>query len=237
MADHQLMTLPAVVEGKLRAIRRRRLGVDVAASLSIGGSIFLFGLLLALFLDRWLTFAATSPRIVITTAVTMVAMLVLSVTLIRRLQITLSRSRLAGCVDAAVPELEERWTTINRLPADVNGQTTSGREMVQQVVRESAVLTSIVRVPDVVPAATLRRAVLAFAAAAVGVVLFLAADWSVNSVLLQRFFRPASADLRYPDRAHHGRSRPDAWPGCHDLCPTGGSTSDFSHALFEIRCG
>ncbi len=183
-------TLPAAIERKLAAVRRRIVLIAAARGLAIGGAVLLVTMIAAMSID-WL---ATLFDPVIRTTLTISTLTTAGVTLvivaagpIRR---AMQRSHAACVVDAAVPQLQQRWTTIASFEGSNTPTSPLTRSMLEQVASEAVAMQSLVHPNRIVSAVALRSAALALAGSALAMAAFLAVHWEQTSILLQRFLSP-----------------------------------------------
>jgi len=185
------ISVPQVVSRKLSAVRGRRRLLTFLAGTTLAAAVFC-GLLLAAMLLDWLTTPFSSaPRVLLTATVLLGGA---AAFLIWALRPALRRSSLpavAGLVDEAVPELEERWTTIADLsqsndPPEMRGSNA----MLGRVADEAERMHELVRPQQIVSTRIMGRSLWALG----GVVTLLAAVWLIDreqtSVLWQRFWSP-----------------------------------------------
>ncbi|MBL8848753.1 MAG: hypothetical protein JNG89_03680, partial [Planctomycetaceae bacterium] len=130
--------VPQAVSRKLNAVSGRRRWVSILAGTSLATALCC-GLLLAAMLLDWLTTPFDSaPRIALTATVLLAGVAGWIYWVLRPALERLSIPLTAGLVDSAVPELEERWTTIADLsqtsdPPEMRGSSA----MIGQVAHEA----------------------------------------------------------------------------------------------------
>ncbi len=185
--------VPQSVLGKLRAVRRAERRVQlITGTLKI--IAFLLGLLaLAMMIDALFVLFAPAARWGVTATTFVLAAVSLLIwgifPLLKRLQLR----ALARSVDAAVPDLQERWSTVTGLTQSKDAAVMLGSpELIAQVCEEAEDLAPRVEAQKVVSRRHLKKALVAFGVmCALGAILFLA-DSQRAMVLLQRFLAPGS---------------------------------------------
>ncbi len=193
MQTTQLPAVPASVESKLRSIRARQLGIGMATAAALATSVLLVSAVASMLADRWLLFSAPGTRLLVTAVTLAIAGLALATKLQSLLRSTMRKERTAAFVDRRVPELEERWSTVTRLESAVVSPSSTGQAMATQVSREAATMESLVKLPHVAPTDGLRRSLVVLGICSLGMLAFLAMDWSLHTSLLQRLLAPTSA--------------------------------------------
>lgn len=184
---------PAVMDHKLRRVRRRQLGMAVARAIVIGAFALTVGMIAAMSLDWWLTLFNTGVRIGLTVGVVTAALVTLLAFGIRPIIGSLGLQQAADQTDRQLPQLEERWTTIASF-AESREQPTDAttRAMLHQVTSEAVAMGTLVDPTRVVQPRSLRKPLLALAAALVVLAGFLGVNWTQNRVLFQRFWSPTA---------------------------------------------
>ena len=182
---------PAVMQHKLRQIRRRQCALAVVRALLLAAAALLAAMLAAMIVDGQFTLFETSARVALTASAWATAMAVLATAGARPLIAALKLRKAADRADEAVPELEERWTTVAHFAErDRPRQTRLERAMLQQVTREATALGRLVEPKRIARPAVLRPALIVCSACAAALVGYLAMDWRQNCVLLARFWAP-----------------------------------------------
>lgn len=184
---------PAVMQHKLRRIRRRQCALAAVRALLLATAALLAAMLAAMFVDARFTLFETSVRFALTASALTIAFAVLAIAAVRPLFAALTLRGAADRADESVPQLEERWTTVAQFAEQrPRPQTALERAMLRQVTREAVALGRLVEPNRIARPRVLRSAILLASACAAAFVAFLAADWRQNYVLLQRFWAPLS---------------------------------------------
>lgn len=188
------ISVPPAVSRKLSAVRGRRRLLTFVAGTALAAAVFC-GLLLAALLLDWLTTPFDSaPRVLLTAIVLLGGA---AAFLMGGLRPALRRSplpKVAGLVDDAVPQLEERWTTIADLAQSNDPPKMRGSSaMLGQVAREAERMHELVQPQQIVSTRSVRRSLWALggALALLGVVWLI--DREQTAVLWQRFWSPTQA--------------------------------------------
>tara|TARA_R110002072_G_C7978996_1_gene536054 strand:- start:48651 stop:53486 length:4836 start_codon:yes stop_codon:yes gene_type:complete len=185
--------LPSAMEQKLRQIRWRQSLLASVRGLAIAASVLIVAMVVAMALDWSLTLFSTGVRTSLTIGSVVLAVAVLVVVGAPPLLAALRVSHAASNADEEVPQLEERWTTVTSF-ANSEHQPTSatGRAMLQQVTSEAVAMGRLVRPAHVARPAAIRPAVVMLGACGLVLAAFLAINWAQTSVLMQRFWSPAT---------------------------------------------
>lgn len=185
--------LPSAMEQKLRQIRWRQSLLAFLQAIAISASVLIVAMVLAMAFDWSVTLFSTSVRIGLTIGVVALAVVALVVAGLPPLLAALRITRAASNADDEVPQLEERWTTVTSF-ANSEHQPTSktGQAMLQQVTSEAVAMGRLVRPTQVARPTAIRPAAIMLAACGLIFAAFLAINWPQTSVLMQRFWSPAT---------------------------------------------
>ncbi len=195
MLSPQTLVLPAAMDTRLRQIRRRQWLFGWLQAGALAASVFLLALMAALIIDWQGTLRDTRFRVALTGGTFVLAGWVAAATLWWRLRPLLKTTWAANRVDAAIPQLEERWTTVVAMTSTKPSPTTAtARAMLQQVVHEAAAMGRLVHPQTVARPESSFRSLMALAVCIVLLWGFLSLDWPQTSVLLRRFWQP-TADI------------------------------------------
>lgn len=182
---------PAVMQHKLRQIRRRQCALAVVRALLLATAALLAAMLSAMIVDAQFTLFETTVRVALTASALAIALAFLAAAGARPLVAALKLRQAADRADEAVPQLEERWTTVAHFAEqDRKPQTRLERAMLQQVTREAAALGRLVEPKRIARPAVLRPALVLCTACVAALIGYLAMDWRQNCVLLARFWAP-----------------------------------------------
>ncbi|HVW38498.1 MAG TPA: hypothetical protein VHB99_14385, partial [Pirellulales bacterium] len=148
---------PAVMQHKLRQIRRRQCALAIVRALLLAAAALLAAMLAAMLVDAQFTLFETSVRVALTASALAIALAVLATAGARPLVAALKLCKAANRADEAVPQLEERWTTVAHFAEqDRRPQTRLGRAMLRQVTREATALGRLVEPNRIARPAVLR---------------------------------------------------------------------------------
>ena len=183
--------VPQVVRHKLRAVRGRKRLLSILAGTALAAALFCGLLLAAMLLDWLITPFESAPRVLMTATVLLTGT---AAWILWGLRPAVRKSPLptvAGLVDSAVPELEERWTTIADLSQTKDPPEFRGSEaLIGQVAGEAERMHELVRPQQIVNNRTLKRSLWGACGAVALLALFWMADREQASVLWQRFWSP-----------------------------------------------
>ncbi|WP_166831223.1 hypothetical protein [Thalassoroseus pseudoceratinae] len=185
--------VPSVIRRKLRSIRLRQTGLILLRGFAIAVAVFVAAMVLSMTIDWVFTLFSPLVRIALTGLAIVLAVTVFFVSVVPPLRRTFSRTQPAADADAAIPQLEERWTTVASF-ADSGEKPGSqmSQAMLEQVNSEAVAMQRLVRPSIVVRPASLKRP-LAFLG---GVLLllagFLVIDLPRTTVLVKRFLSPTA---------------------------------------------
>jgi hypothetical protein len=189
----QRVDVPAVVDTKLRSVRLRQSTLTLLAGLLRTLSLFLVALSAALLIDAMAPLFNSNVRVLLTTSAVGIAAVVFLWWVVRPLLRTRRLPDVARSVDEAVPDLQERWSTIAELSASSDPPEMLGSpSMIQKVSQEAADLSSKVDTHRVVTMDQAKRPLWMLAAIAGVLLAALAVDAEQMSVLFKRFCSPTS---------------------------------------------
>lgn len=183
--------LPAAMNDKLRAIRRRMVLVAIARAVASCAAVLMVAMVLAMAVDWWLTLFSTTVRLALSAASVALAAAALVLAGFVPLRDALRFARAASEADGEVPQLEERWTTVASFAASgTQPDSPTARAMLQQVTSEAVALGRLVKPAQVARPVALKQPLVALLASAIVLSAFLSFNWAQTSVLLQRFWSP-----------------------------------------------
>lgn len=185
--------LPSAMEQKLRQIRWRQSLLASVRAIAIAVSVLIVAMVVAMTLDWSFTLFSTGVRTGMTIGSVTLAIAALIAVGVPPLLAALRISHAASNADDEVPQLEERWTTVTSF-ANSEHQPTSktGKAMLQQVTSEAVAMGRLVRPTQVARPTAIRPAVVMLGACGLVLAAFLAINWAQTSVLMQRFWSPAT---------------------------------------------
>ncbi|MGZ0171063.1 MAG: hypothetical protein ACKVHE_16020 [Planctomycetales bacterium] len=186
-------TLPSAMEQKLRQIRWRQSLLASVRAVAIAVSVLIVAMVVAMALDWSFTLFSTGVRTVMTIGSVALAVAALVVVGVPPLLAALRISHAASNADDEVPQLEERWTTVTSFAKSEHQPTSkTGKAMLQQVTSEAVAMGGLVRPTHVARPMSIRPAALTLGACGLVLAAFLAVNWAQTSVLMQRFWSPAT---------------------------------------------
>lgn len=186
--SHQL---PSAIQRKLQIVRRHLILLVAARGLAIAASVLIAAMIAAMTIDWLWTLFDPLARSILTLSTLAFAIGALAITVLGPMTRAMRQSHAARLVDAAVPQLQQRWSTVTGLAYSANAPTTpASRLMLEQVTSEAVAMHSMVEPWRVASTASVRPAVLGLVACLVGLSAFLASHWGQTSVLLRRFWSP-----------------------------------------------
>lgn len=188
--------LPTVIEHKLRAIQRRQIALTTTRGIAIGLGVMLVGMVLAMSVDWILVLFSPLTRTMLTITTLVVAAVTGLIALVGPLCRAGTRrvgslGHAARVVDAHVPNLQRRWTTVTSLSRTQDALVTrEQKSMQEQVTSEAVAMQSMVAPAKLVPFSLLRRPFFGLGICALALAGFLALSPQQTSVLWQRFWSP-----------------------------------------------
>ena len=187
---HEIV-VPSIMRAKLRSVRWRQVGLSAARAIAIGAVVLLTGMIVSMTIDWAVTIFDTRVRFLLTTSTLLLSMTTLLVTGMRPIIAALGWTRAAGCVDARVPALQERWRTVASF-AESRHQPTNpiAKAMLQLVTSEAVAMNTLVKPGQVVQSVNLRRPAIGLVIACTALIGFMLINLPQTSVLLQRFWFP-----------------------------------------------
>ncbi len=189
----QPVELPSVVEAKLRAVRRRIVGIRTTGGLILTATVLLLVMMVAMAIDWMVVLFDHRWRMAVTLSSLAFPAVTLAAWFVRPL---LSRHRLASVarvVDRSVPSLEERWSTVTELAESTDPPQIRGAEgLIRQVSHEATKLSHLVAAEKVVSKDQVRRCSIALGAALAILALALLLAPAHTGVLIRRFWAPRS---------------------------------------------
>ncbi len=185
--------LPSGMELTLKQIGRRQAMICVIRAIAIGLCVLVAGMIVAMLIDWQLTLFDTRLRIASTIAVLLTSLCATAILAVPSFRVALRRIQSASDADAEIPQLEERWQTVVTM-AGSGRQPTSpiAAAMLRQVTSEAVAIGRFVSPQRVANPTALAPTARTLAACLLALLGFLAIDWRQTSVLLHRFWLPAS---------------------------------------------
>lgn len=185
--------LPSAMEQKLRQIRWRQTLLASVRAVAIAVSVLIVAMVVAMTLDWSFTLFSTGVRTSLTIGSVALAVAALIVVGAPPLLAALRISHAASNADDEVPQLEERWTTVTSFAKSEHQPTSkTGKAMLQQVTSEAVAMGRLVRPTQVARPTSVRPSALTLGACGLVLAAFLAINWAQTSVLMQRFWSPAT---------------------------------------------
>jgi hypothetical protein len=185
--------VPPAVAAKLRALRRRRLALGLLEGILLAGAVLLGAILAAMLLDYAAGWFDPRARYVVTGLALAAGLGAVIRWCLRPLA---HRPTLVGAarqVDDALPQLEERWSTVTELSQNTDAPAVRGSDaLIRQVGSEAASAGDAIDPRRVIPAAAVLRAGRWFLASAGATALLFALNFPQARVLWQRFWLPGA---------------------------------------------
>lgn len=183
---------PAISE-KLQSVRSLKRTLGLASAVFTGFAAFLVVMLCAMLIDWFTTPGNGSLRPWLTSAAFLIASLVTIANVGRVLKLYSQSALAAAEIDRSNPAMEERWSTLSETVS-----VSSDREQAHPALFRQLATEANGWVPQVVPKQVVSRKRLKTSAVALGFALFLlmvpfVVDGQQASVLLRRFFSPATS--------------------------------------------
>ena len=179
--------LPEGLSGKLRAIRRRALGLALARAAIWALTALLSGMIVAMVLDWAFSWLHPVPRyaaLFISVALTIFVLFRLRPH--RRTVIGTARE-----VDEAMPQLEERWSTVTELSQSKDSPEVRGSEaMIDRVTSEADTAAKSISPEALVSPRPVIMAARGLSVAVVALVILFVVNFTEAGLLLQRFWMP-----------------------------------------------
>ena len=184
--------VPAAVSNKLKEVGNEKRKQRLATWLVGGLAVLLSAMCLAMFVDWTLTLFSPVRRCLLTTATLAAVAVLLSAWWIRIIR-GYKPAELASEVDGAIPQLEERWSTVTEIAGSPpEHHIHIHRGIMNRLSSEAEAWEPRVRAEEVLSP---RPLVIAWGAlCGMILVLFLAfaCDWTGTSVLIRRFWMPTA---------------------------------------------
>ncbi|MGV3486175.1 MAG: hypothetical protein ACO1RT_17285 [Planctomycetaceae bacterium] len=185
---------PSAIRGKLQSIRLRHAAISLTFAVVFAGAAWLILMVAAMAIDWMYPFASTWLRIVLTGTTAVASLSVACWLGVGPVRHALQWVRAASAVDADIPELEERWSTVTSLSArDASKLSSLERAMAAQVTSEAIAMERIVLPNRVEPPVSLRPAIVSAVTAAGFIAILFALAPQQTSILMRRFFSPTQA--------------------------------------------
>ena len=179
--------LPEGLSGKLRAIRRRALGVALARA-GISALTVLLGCMAVAMLLDW-TFAWLHPFPRYTALFVSLALVIVVLFRLRPRRRTIVGT--AREVDDAMPQLEERWSTVTEISQNQDAPEVRGSEaMIDRVASEADIAARKITPETLVSARPMIAAARGLSVAVVALVILFSMNFTEGGLLLQRFWMP-----------------------------------------------
>ena len=187
------IVVPRLIDRTLNAVRGRAQAFGLVSGVLLAAALF-GGLLLSAMAIDWLVTPFSPVFRVLLTSITLIGGAVgLAAFALRPLIVRPSLPHAAGLVEASVPQLEERWTTITDLSHSLDAPEIRGSAvLIGQVAYEAEHLAHLVDPQRIVSSQRTKRDAVWLS----GILAMLVCAWLIDgpqlSVLWQRFCRPTS---------------------------------------------
>jgi hypothetical protein len=183
--------LPNTIATKLRAIRRRAVGLTMLQGLVLTGAVLLAAAFVAMAVDWAVGWFDPFARHTMTGLAMGAAAAAFFFWFLRPLAHKRTIVSTAREVDATLPQLQERWSTVTELSQSPDAPEVRGSEaMIRKVASEAELASTSITAQSVVSAKPVFRASRWLSGAAAMVALLFAVNFTQASLLLQRFLMP-----------------------------------------------
>ncbi|HTI50387.1 MAG TPA: DUF4175 family protein, partial [Planctomycetaceae bacterium] len=183
--------VPGAVASKIARVRRQTFFRRIAGGVMAGSALALGVFLVALAVDWWIVPFDTAFRSNLTTIALWLMAGAAAACVLRALLRPPTVLDVTRAIDAQVPQLQERWTSVTALANSTDRPEVRGAEsLIHQVFEESQQLEPLVDPRRIQMAAGLKAAGILLAAAAVLFLVPALGDWGQMSVLIRRFTHP-----------------------------------------------
>jgi len=183
--------LPTAIEQKLRAVRRRQFVLLTTRGLAIGFGALLMGMIIAMTIDWSFVIFSPAARLALTLVTIAIAAGVTALALLNPLRNASTFKQIARLIDASVPSLQQRWTTVTNLASTHQATATARSEsMLEQVTSEAVAMHRLVRPQLVAPFAIVQRSLIALTVCVLFMIGWLGIHPQQTSVLWKRFWSP-----------------------------------------------
>ncbi len=185
--------VPAQVQNKLRDVRRRETRLKFLSGATSALAAFLAVMMAAMLVDWLFTLFSTPLRTILTLIALATGALLLLVWGLRPLISRFHATDVARDVDEAIPQLEERWSTVTELSETLDPPEIRGADaMIRQVTLEAAALEHQVTPEAVATTEKVQKSLYVLGGISAALLLAMLVNWQQTSVLLQRFWLPAA---------------------------------------------
>ena len=185
--------VPSVIQRKLRSIRLRQTGLILLRGLAIAIAVFVAAMVLAMTIDWVFTIFSATVRVALTGLAVVLSLMAFAVNVVSPLRRTFGRTQPAADADAAIPQLEERWTTVASFAnSGEKPDSPMSQRMLDQVNSEAVAMQRLVRPSIVVRPASLKRPAMWLGACVLLLAGFLLIDLPRTTVLVKRFLSPTA---------------------------------------------
>ncbi|QDT12925.1 hypothetical protein [Planctomycetes bacterium K23_9] len=189
--QNTLGRLPSVIEHKLRWIQRRQLALTTARGIAIGLGVLLVGMIVAMTADWLIVLFSPSMRTVLTIATVGTAITAAILALVGPLRKAWDIRHAARCVDAQIPNLQERWSTVTELSQSGSDSGTDEEQSMQaQVTSEAVAMHTLVKPSALAPLSSIRRPLIGLSVCGFALAAFMSIYPQQTWVLWQRFWSP-----------------------------------------------
>jgi hypothetical protein len=185
--------VPSPILRKLRLLRQRTLSVQIACAVVAAATVLLAAMSVSMLIDWLATLYDSRWRVVLTVASLSAAAVTTIGWLAFAWRRKLGYDRIASDVDAQIPMLQERWTTMTRLGRDANGAQTNHPAMLRRVATEAVGWEPRVEPGQVVSLSTLMRCMIGLTVISAILSLAVVLNSRETLVLIERFWRPSAS--------------------------------------------
>lgn len=186
--------LPKIVAQKLRAIRRRAIGLTILEGLTFTAAVLFAAALAAMIIDWGVGWFDARARYATTLLTLGAAAAAFAYWVLRPLAHRRTIIATARDVDATLPQLEERWSTVTELSQNQDAPDVRGSEaMIRKVASEAELASANITPQTVVSSQPVMRAARWLAGAVAALALLFSLNFSQATLLLKRFSMPGKA--------------------------------------------
>lgn len=183
--------LPSAIHRKLHAVRLRNATLTVVAAVALGGCLLITLMIVSMAVDWLFPFSGDFLRVFLVAFTGLAAVGGAIGFGLKPLRSALGWNDAAGAVDRAIPQLQERWSTVASLASHRNWtKTPLQRAMADQVISEAIAMETVVQLSRITPPIAVRPPLLALATSGLVLAALFAAAPEHLSVLLKRFWNP-----------------------------------------------
>ena len=191
-APTHLNPMPESVQSKLDAVRRRERGITIFSGVIKAGIGVILLVFLAMLVDAEFTIFSPAARWAIAIGTLLLAVLACCLWVIRPLMQRRQLEAVARTVDSAVPELQERWSTVACIGSKADASAVGSPSLLRQVFKEAEEFAPQVETTRVVSRKSVREPGVMLGVVVAALAVWFALDSERVSVLLRRLLFPGA---------------------------------------------